>query len=136
MKGLSAVVASIVLILVAIVSALVVVGFAFGMFNVYNINNAVTQVGVAYLTGSNGHYTLKVILDNMAAREYVIMGVAIQGVPASYVSGQVTISPSTIATYTIDVSLQGVTLKPGSTVSVVLALSNGETLHLATIYIG
>jgi hypothetical protein len=136
MKGLGVAVTSFVLVVAATAVTLVIVGYSFGLFNVYNVNNAVTQAGVAYLTGNNGHYTLKVILNNIASHQYTVTGVSIQGVPASSVGGQLNVLPSTMATYTLDVSVQGLSLEPGSTVSVVLALSNGEAVHIAAIYQG
>ncbi|ACP47157.1 conserved hypothetical protein [Sulfolobus islandicus Y.G.57.14] len=130
-KALSGAVTALILVIASVIIALVVVGFAFGLFGAFAGQGTVTQVGTATLSASNR--TLTVTLKNTGATTQVT-GVIINGNSAT-VSGQVTISAGQ-NTYSISlVGISSTTLQNlvGSTISLTLQLSNGQTVTVSAI---
>lgn len=130
-KALSGAVTALILVIASVIIALVVVGFAFGLFGAFTGQGTVTQVGTATLSASTG--TLTVTLKNTGATTQVT-GAIINGNPVT-LSSQVTISAGQ-STYSI--SLGGIsssTLQSlvGSTISLTLQLSNGQTVTVSAI---
>lgn len=128
-KALSGAVTALILVIASVIIALVVVGFAFGLFGAFTGQGTVTQVGTATLSASTG--TLTVTLKNTGATTQVT-GAIINGNAAS-VSGQVTISAGQ-STYSISLGSSS-TLQSlvGSTISLTLQLSNGQTVTVSAI---
>jgi len=129
-KALSGAVTALILVIASVIIALVVVAFAFGLFGAFTGQGTVTQVGTATLSASG---TLTVTLKNTGATTQVT-GVIINGNLAS-VSGQVTISAGQ-NTYSISLgSISSTTLQNlvGSTISLTLQLSNGQTVTVSAI---
>ena len=128
-KALSGAVTALILVIASVIIALVVVGFAFGLFGAFTGQGTVTQVGTATLSASG---TLTVTLKNTGATTQVT-GVIINGNLAS-VSGQVTISAGE-STYSIALSVSTSTLQNlvGSPISLTLQLSNGQTVTVSAI---
>ena len=128
-KALSGAVTALILVIASVIIALVVVGFAFGLFGAFTGQGTVTQVGTATLSASG---TLTVTLKNTGATTQVT-GVIINGNLAS-VSGQVTISAGQ-NTYSISLGSITSTLQNlvGSTISLTLQLSNGQTVTVSAI---
>ncbi len=130
-KALSGAVTALILVIASVIIALVVVGFAFGLFGAFTGQGTVTQVGTATLSASS--QTLTVTLKNTGATTQVT-GALINGNSAS-ASGQVTISAGQ-GTYSISLggisssTLQGLV---GSTISLTLQLSNGQTVTVSAI---
>ena len=130
-KALSGAVTALILVIASVIIALVVVGFAFGLFGAFTGQGTVTQVGTATLNASTK--SLIVTLKNTGATTQVT-GVIINGNLAS-VSGQVTISAGE-STYSISlVGISSTTLQNlvGSPISLTLQLSNGQTVTVSAI---
>jgi hypothetical protein len=130
-KALSGAVTALILVIASVIIALVVVGFAFGLFGAFTGQGTVTQVGTATLSASSE--TLTVTLKNTGATTQVT-GAIINGNSAS-VSGQVTISAGQ-SPYTISLSVSSSTTLQnlvGSTISLTLQLSNGQTVTVSAI---
>nr|6W8X_A Chain A, pilin [Saccharolobus solfataricus]6W8X_B Chain B, pilin [Saccharolobus solfataricus]6W8X_C Chain C, pilin [Saccharolobus solfataricus]6W8X_D Chain D, pilin [Saccharolobus solfataricus]6W8X_E Chain E, pilin [Saccharolobus solfataricus]6W8X_F Chain F, pilin [Saccharolobus solfataricus]6W8X_G Chain G, pilin [Saccharolobus solfataricus]6W8X_H Chain H, pilin [Saccharolobus solfataricus]6W8X_I Chain I, pilin [Saccharolobus solfataricus]6W8X_J Chain J, pilin [Saccharolobus solfataricu len=129
---LSGAVTALILVIASVIIALVVVGFAFGLFGAFTGQGTVAQVGTATLSAST--LTLTVTLKNTGASTQVT-GVLINGNSGS-VSGMTTISAG-VNTYTITISIGSIstTLRGlvGSTISLTLILSNGETVTVSAI---
>lgn len=130
-KALSGAVTALILVIASVIIALVVVGFAFGLFGAFTGQGTVTQVGTATLSAGTG--TLTVTLKNTGAATQVT-GAIINGNAAS-VSGQVTISAGQ---NTYSISLGGISSSTlqnlvGSTISLTLQLSNGQTVTVSAI---
>ncbi|ACP47164.1 conserved hypothetical protein [Sulfolobus islandicus Y.G.57.14] len=128
-KALSGAVTALILVIASVIIALVVVGFAFGLFGAFAGQGTVTQVGTATLSAGTG--TLTVTLKNTGATTQVT-GVIINGNPVS-LSSQVTISAGQ-NTYSISLGTSS-TLQNlvGSTISLTLQLSNGQTVTVSAI---
>ena len=129
-KALSGAVTALILVIASVIIALVVVAFAFGLFGAFTGQGTVTQVGTATLSASNG--ILTVTLKNTGATTQVT-GAIINGNLAS-ISNQVTISAGE-STYSIALSVSTSTLQSlvGSTISLTLQLSNGQTVTVSAI---
>ncbi len=130
-KALSGAVTALILVIASVIIALVVVGFAFGLFGAFTGQGTVTQVGTATLNANTE--SLIVTLKNTGATTQVT-GAIINGNSAS-VSGQVTISAGQ-NTYSIALSgISSTTLQNlvGSTISLTLQLSNGQTVTVSAI---
>ncbi|QXJ28077.1 Uncharacterized protein J5U23_00949 [Saccharolobus shibatae B12] len=129
-KALSGAVTALILVIASVIIALVVVGFAFGLFGAFSGQGTVSQVGTATLSAS-GNYLI-VTLKNTGANTQVT-GALVQGSSAT-VSGQTTISAG-VNTYSI--ALSGITSSlsnlVGSTISLTLQLSNGQTVTVSAI---
>ncbi|QXJ34417.1 hypothetical protein [Saccharolobus shibatae] len=129
-KALSGAVTALILVIASVIIALVVVGFAFGLFGAFSGQGTVSQVGTATLKTSG---TLIVTLKNTGANTQVT-GALVQGSSAT-VSGQTIISAG-VTTYSIALSgsftssLSGLV---GSTISLTLQLSNGQTVTVSAI---
>ncbi|QXJ31403.1 hypothetical protein [Saccharolobus shibatae] len=129
-KALSGAVTALILVIASVIIALVVVGFAFGLFGAFSGQGTVSQVGTATLSTSG---TLIVTLKNTGANTQVT-GALVQGSSAT-VSGQTIISAG-VTTYSIALSgsftssLSGLV---GSTISLTLQLSNGQTVTVSAI---
>jgi len=128
-KALSGAVTALILVIASVIIALVVVGFAFGLFGAFTGQGTVTQVGTATLNASNG--ALIVTLKNTGATTQVT-GAIINGNPIT-LSSQVTISAGQ-SPYTISLGTSS-TLQNlvGSTISLTLQLSNGQTVTVSAI---
>ena len=128
-KALSGAVTALILVIASVIIALVVVAFAFGLFGAFTGQGTVTQVGTATLSASG---TLTVTLKNTGATTQVT-GAIINGNLAS-ISNQVTISAGE-STYSIALSVSTSTLQSlvGSTISLTLQLSNGQTVTVSAI---
>ncbi len=130
-KALSGAVTALILVIASVIIALVVVGFAFGLFGAFTGQGTVTQVGTATLKAGTG--ILTVTLKNTGAATQVT-GALINGNSVS-LSNPITISAGQ-NTYSISLgsslssTLQGLV---GSTISLTLQLSNGQTVTVSAI---
>ncbi|ACP56649.1 hypothetical protein [Saccharolobus islandicus] len=130
-KALSGAVTALILVIASVIIALVVVGFAFGLFGAFTGQGTVTQVGTATLSASS--QTLTVTLKNTGAATQVT-GALINGNSVS-LSNPITISAGQ-NTYSISLgSSLSSTLQNlvGSTISLTLQLSNGQTVTVSAI---
>ena len=128
-RGLSGAVTALILVIASVIIALVVVGFAFGLFGAFSNSGTVSQVGTATLY-TNG--TLVVTLKNTGAAT-TVTAVYVNG--HSYTpSGQTSISAGT-GTYIITIpgissSLSGLA---GSTITLTLDLGSGTTVSVSAV---
>ena len=129
-RGLSGAVTALILVIASVIIALVVVGFAFGLFGAFSNSGTVSQVGTATLY-TEGY--LIVTLKNTGATTTVTQ-VYVNGQPYS-AAGQITISPGS-NTYSISIvnlnsnSLNGLV---GSTITLTLDLSSGTTVTVSAV---
>ena len=130
-KGLSGAVTALILVIASVIIALVVVGFAFGLFGAFSSSGTVSQVGTATLY-TNG--TLVVTLKNTGAATTVT---------AVYIDGQtLSVSPATISpgsnSYAITIILNPsvsnyISSVVGSTITLTLDLSSGTTVSVSAV---
>ncbi|MEM3329487.1 MAG: hypothetical protein QXD56_05370 [Saccharolobus sp.] len=139
-KAISGAVTALILVIASVIIALVVVGFAFGLFGSFTSSAQVTQVGTASLSTSG---VLTVTLKNTGGTVYV-QGVVYNG---NIYSASSTSSTSTnsvaisagINTYIITIyttSSSTLSISPslvGSTVTLTLELSNGQSVTVSAI---
>ncbi|QXJ31398.1 hypothetical protein [Saccharolobus shibatae] len=128
-KALSGAVTALILVIASVIIALVVVGFAFGLFGAFSGQGTVSQVGTATLSTSG---TLIVTLKNTGANTQVT-GALINGQSIPLTTSY-TIAAG-LNTYTISLSSISSTLQSlvGSTISLTLQLSNGQTVTVSAI---
>ncbi|MEM0304928.1 MAG: hypothetical protein QW685_07850, partial [Saccharolobus sp.] len=135
----SGAVTALILVIASVIIALVVVGFAFGLFGSFTSSAQVTQVGTGSLSVSTSGagssqtttVTLTVTLKNTGGTVYV-QGVLYNGNTYS-VSGSTAIT-SGITSYAITIS--GLSIPSslvGSTVTLTLELSNGQSVTVSAI---
>lgn len=131
-KAISGAVTALILVIASVIIALVVVGFAFGLFGSFTSSAQVTQVGTASLSSSTG--TLTVTLKNTGGTVYV-QAVLYNGKTYS-VTGNTAITAG-ITQYTISIQGLNSTVIPsslvGSTVTLTLELSNGQSVTVSAI---
>ena len=131
-KAISGAVTALILVIASVIIALVVVGFAFGLFGSFTSSAQVTQVGTASLSSSTG--TLIVTLKNTGGTVYV-QAVLYNGKTYS-VTGNTAITAG-ITQYTISIQGLNSTVIPsslvGSTVTLTLELTNGQSVTVSAI---
>ena len=144
MKGLSGAVTALILVIASVVIALIVVGFAFGLFGTFSGQGAVTNLGPAYITytppssGTTGTATIQVVLNNPSTTAVQIVGVSIQSVPVSISgvtdNGNAENQPYTLSvgtnslTITVGIPTNQITLQSGQQVTVQITLANNQVV--------
>ena len=150
MKGLSGAVTALILVIASVIIALIVVGFAFGLFGTMSSQNAITNAGSAYIqyNPSDGHVLIYVTLSNPGPAMPTISGVSVNGVPITVTSinvvyantaGQNTVTginnPNevTISTGLNYLTISGnaattINVQSGATVTIQVSLSNGQVV--------
>jgi len=153
-KGISNTVTALILVIAAVIITLMVVGYSFGLFGAFAGTPTVTQVGTGIAFSDNGYVILKlhstgnvkVVSAQIAGTTYTNNTVSI----VTYTTSSTTItinSPfltenikETIVGYipigsslsaginTVAVQFYGFTPQPGETYTVVLSLSDGQTV--------
>ncbi|MDT7901527.1 MAG: hypothetical protein RRE78_06480 [Acidianus sp.] len=129
-KGISGAITALILVIASVIIALIVVAFAFGIIGGVSSSGQVKAIGTATLY-TNG--VLKVDLENTGATTQVT-GVLFNGVTATAYNG--TISAGTniyyisISCASITNSLKGMV---GSTVTLTLELSNGQSVTVSAV---
>ena len=143
MKGLSGAVTALILVIASVVIALIVVGFAFGLFGAVSKQGAITPAGPENLFVSNA--TLVLDLSNTGSN-VTVTSITINGQPVAvqsetYYSGGTAITASEAfvppgAAQTIYIVLNSNSLPAylqkdvGNTVTVDLYLANGQVVDL------
>ena len=121
-KGLSGAVTALILVIASVIIALVVVGFAFGLFGAFGGTPTVTEVGTGTMY-SNGTVVLTLhSTGNVNIVNAQIVGTTYSAAPAAGAS-----VTAGINTVTIDFS--GFTPQAGSTYTISLSLSDGQTVQ-------
>jgi len=136
-KGLSGAVTALILVIASVIIALVVVGFAFGLFGALGGTPTVTQVGTGTLQGSSGNgYVATITLQSTGKVQIVsasIVGTAESAGGSSITGSQLTAGVNTV---TISFAPNGFTPQPGSTYQISIGLSDGTTVQVAVTYTG
>jgi len=144
MRGLSGAVTALILVVASVVIALIVVGFAFGLFGSFGSAGAVSQVGPAYIytkapnSISFGNVFLNVTIDNRGPNV---------NITSAQING-VSVIPSKIKVYTASGSQLGAYIPAGQNplviafnvsnpniigsgpVNIQLVLANGQTIYI------
>jgi hypothetical protein len=118
-KALSGAVTALILVIASVIIALVVVGFAFGLFGAFGAQPRIQLVN-AYISGG----TLYIILQNTGNANGAITGIIVNGNFNSISSVQ--ISAGSTTTLTLAISSIGISsVTAGQSVSFTLITSNG-----------
>ncbi len=145
MKGLSGAVTALILVIASVIIALIVVGFAFGLFGTLSSQNAITNAGSAYIQYNPNGYgvTIYLTLNNPGPATPVITSVSVNGIPVninSVVANYNTASTSvnnlngvTVSTGQVYLTLNGnlatqLNVQPGATVTIQISFSNGQVV--------
>jgi hypothetical protein len=139
-KGLSGAVTALILVIASVIIALVVVGFAFGLFGALGGTPTITQVGTGTLQevtmGGQTYYQATFTLQSTGQAQIVsafIVGSA-DSVGAASITGY---SLTTgINTVTIDFPTTGFNPQPGATYQISLGLTDGASVQVAVTYVG
>ncbi|BFH73163.1 DUF973 family protein [Sulfurisphaera javensis] len=132
-KGLSGAVTALILVIASVIIALVVVRFAFGLFGAFGGTPTVTQVGTGTMIYSNGNYVAVITLHSTG--NVVVENALISGVQTSPASVGASLSAGA-NTITISIASNDVsqTLEPGSTYTISLGLSDGQSVSVSVVY--
>ena len=139
-KGISGAVTALILVIASVIIALVVVGFAFGLFGALGGTPTVTQVGTGTLYYNSTSKTYVAVITLKSSGNVQIISAQILGVGASesvgpssiYNSGSLT-GGTNVVTITFPA---GFTPQEGSTYQISLGLSDGTTVQVAVTYTG
>jgi hypothetical protein len=138
-KGLSGAVTALILVIASVIIALVVVGFAFGLFGALGGTPTVTQVGTGTLssTGSNGqtYYVATITLHSTGKVKIVSASIVGTNVKASNISPISLSAGLTTVTLTFPAE-SGFTPQPGTVYQVSVSLSDSTTVQVAVEYTG
>jgi hypothetical protein len=138
-RGLSGAVTALILVIASVIIALVVVGFAFGLFGALGGTPTVTQVGTGTLssTGSNGqiYYVATITLHSTGKVQIVSASIVGTNVTASNISPISLSAGLTTVTLTFPTE-SGFTPQPGTVYQVSVSLSDSTTVQVAVEYTG
>jgi hypothetical protein len=134
-KGISGAVTALILVIASVIIALVVVGFAFGLFGALGGTPTVTQVGTGTLSYSGGNYVATITLHSTGNVQIVSASIVGTNVTATgFSNSALTAGPNTV---TISFSsVTGFNPQPGSTYQISIGLSDGTTVQAAVTYTG
>jgi len=136
-KGISPVIATIILIAITIVIAIAVAAWVFGLFKSYSGN----ANGVTILSGVSSCYSdasssgksdeCIIVLSNQGSNSVSVIGASVNGQQASVVSAT-PVPANGQATITVSFT-SGIITTAGQTVNVAIALNNGATVTTTLI---
>ena len=135
-KGLSGAVTALILVIASVIIALVVVGFAFGLFGALGGTPTVQQVGsgVLYQPSGTHYYVATITLHSTGT--VAIDSASIVGVDSTVVG----LSTQTLSvganTLVITFQANDFTPQSGSTYQISIGLGDGTTVQAAVTYIG
>jgi hypothetical protein len=141
-KGISGAVTALILVIASVIIALVVVGFAFGLFGALGGTPTVTQVGTGTLSpypsgnGQPKYYVATITLHSTGSVQIVsatIVGTSDSVGTASIYDYQLNAGVNTVI---ITFPTTGFTPQPGSTYQISIGLSDGATVQVAVTYTG
>ena len=140
-KGLSGAVTALILVIASVIIALVVVGFAFGLFGALGGTPTVTQVGTGTLSYSstNGNYVATITLHSTGNVQIVsasIVGTPVTANTISVIGGGKTLTAGANTVSINFPSISSFTPQPGSTYQISIGLSDGTTVQVAVTYTG
>jgi len=128
-KGISPVIATIILIAITIVIAIAVAGWVFGLFGSYSRTQAVTIVASA---SSCTPSSCQIMVSNQGGSAVTVVSASINGMSASSLGGTQTISAGGSGTVVVYFPSSNSYIA-GQTVQVQLGLSNGNTLSTTLV---
>jgi len=128
-KGISPVIATIILIAITIVIAIAVAGWVFGLFGSYSRTQAVTIVASA---SSCNTTNCSIMLSNQGGSAVTVVSASVDGqtIPVASISGSTVISAGGSGTVVVYFPSS---YTAGQTVQVQLGLSNGNTLSTTLV---
>jgi hypothetical protein len=141
-KGLSGAVTALILVIASVIIALVVVGFAFGLFGSLGGIPTVTQVGTGVLctyTTSNARSTTSyevAILALQSTGNVKIVSASIVGTSVTATGYSIQTLNTGINTVTIYFPTTGFKPHTGATYQISIGLSDGATVQVAVTYLG
>jgi len=130
-KGISPVIATIILIAITIVIAIAVAGWVFGLFGSYSRTQAVTIVASASSCTASKH-DCQIMVSNQGGSAVTVVSASINGMSASSLGGTQTISAGGSGTVVVYFPSSNSYIA-GQTVQVQLGLSNGNTLSTTLV---
>jgi len=130
-KGLSGAVTALILVIASVIIALVVVGFAFGLFGALGGTPTVTQVGTGYLSVQQGYAVVTLhSTGNVQVVSATIVGTPYTGSAIYPANGALTAGQNTVTLSFPDAANN---LQPGTTYQISIALSDGQTVQVAVV---
>jgi len=130
-KGLSGAVTALILVIASVIIALVVVGFAFGLFGALGGTPTVTQVGTGILNVKSGTAVITLhSTGNVQIVSAMIVGTTYTANSASITGSSLSAGQNTV---TINFGRLGSDIQPGTTYQISIALSSGQTVQVAVI---
>jgi len=124
-KGISPVIATIILIAITIVIAIAVAAWVFGLFKSYTGGPAVTINAAQSSCQSNGQ-TCTLVVSNQGGNSVTVVGATVNGVPWSISGGSVTVSAGA-ASVPVTISAPS-SFTAGQTLTITLQLNTGSTV--------
>ncbi|BDB99183.1 hypothetical protein [Saccharolobus caldissimus] len=134
-KALSGAVTALILVIASVIIALVVVGFAFGLFGAFSSSPNIHLVS-AYVSSQSGTEYLYITVSNTGSANGEILGVIVQagGSAISTTPSGGTVTVAAGQTTVFSVSLSSLTLTPGEQVTFQLVTNTGESVSgVATV---
>ena len=135
-RALSGAVTALILVIASVIIALVVVGFAFGLFGAFSTTPNIHLVS-AYISeqGTNNEYYLYITVSNTGSANGEILGVIVQAggsaTSTTPTGGVVTVPAGQTTVFSVPLSL---TLTPGEQVTFQLVTNTGESVSgVATV---
>jgi len=129
-KGISPVIATIILIAITIVIAIAVAGWVFGLFGSYSRQGGVTILASASNCYSSTNSCI-ITVSNQGSTGVTVISASINGQQET-LAASVPVSAGTTATVSVSAA-SGQTLTSGETVNVQLGLSNGNTISTTLV---
>jgi len=140
-KGISYAVTALILVIASVIIALVVVGFAFGLFGALGGTPTVTQVGTGilefvHINNATGNYNCyKAILTLKSTGNVKIVSASIVGTSVTATGYSTQTLTTGINTVTITFPATGFKPQTGATYQISIGLSDGATVQVAVIQI-
>jgi hypothetical protein len=134
-RGLSGAVTALILVIASVIIALVVVGFAFGLFGALGGTPTVTQVGTGALYYYNGNYIAVITLHSTGTVQIESASIVGTNVTAKGFSTQTLSAGGNTVTIYFP-STTGFNPQPGGNYQISIGLSDGATVQVAVSYTG
>jgi hypothetical protein len=143
-KGLSGAVTALILVIASVIIALVVVGFAFGLFGALGGTPTVTQVGTGilefvHISNASGTFSCyEAIITLHSTGNVQIVSASIVGTSVTATGYSIQTLTTGINTVTIHFPATGFNPQPGATYQISIGLSDGTTVQVPVtqIYVG
>jgi hypothetical protein len=139
-KGLSGAVTALILVIASVIIALVVVGFAFGLFGALGGTPTVTQVGAGTLclVTNNGQTYYVATITLRSTGNVQIVSASILGTTDSVGSSSILGNSLSAGLNSVTITFpeNGLNLQVGSTYQISISLSDGTTVQVVVNYIG